>query len=195
MSYHIYQTEGFILSSISVNEASRYLSIYTKDLGLIRALAQGSRNLRSKLKHSLQDLSFSKVSFVRGREIWRIVNSECIYFPNMNLERSKKDLLAKTSLLLRRLINGEEADPRNFEDIMKGFYFMINEDLTSEELSLFEPIFILKILRNLGYGPFEKELQNVVDFEEWERSRLFQDKNVLAMMFSHIDKALKHSHL
>ena len=75
MLHHIYHTEGFVLSGQSVGEANKYFRIFTKDFGMVGAMAQGIRLLQSKLRYSLQDYSYSKISLVRGKQVWRIVGA------------------------------------------------------------------------------------------------------------------------
>lgn len=194
MSYHIYQTEGFILSSIPVDEANRYISIYTKDLGLIRAVAQGVRNNSSKLKHSLQDLSFSKVSFVRGREIWRIVNAENIELSN-NLEPLKIKTMAGFSYFFRRFVGQEEEDLALFSELKNAFFFLKEEDLESEDIYRFELIFRLRILNRLGYGPFESQFCRFFKEELWNKEFISISTDEENRIVSHINKAIGHSHL
>jgi len=63
--HHIYHTHGFILSSRNNGEANRMLMIYTREMGLIRAVAQGIRLHKSKLRFTLQDFSYVNVDLVR----------------------------------------------------------------------------------------------------------------------------------
>ena len=196
MSHHIYQTEGFIIGSMPVNEASRYISIFTEDLGLIRGLAQGVRNNRSKLRYSLQDLSYSKVSFVRGREIWRIVNAEKMsLLENSILNNEKKVFIAKTAAFLKRFIVGDIKDSQLFTEIKNGFQFLNNETLTSEDLIRVELMFVLRILKHLGYGPMEKDFDSILFFLEWDRSALCFIENKKDKVLSAIRHAIAQSHL
>ena len=55
MSHEIHKTEGFVLGSRPIREADKYFFIYTKDFGLIGAMAKGIRKLDSKLRFHLQD--------------------------------------------------------------------------------------------------------------------------------------------
>lgn len=194
MSYHIYQTEGFILSSIPVDEANRYISIYTKDLGLIRAIAQGVRNNSSKLKHSLQDLSFSKVSFVRGRDIWRIVNAENIELPIV-FEPIKIRTIAGFSSFFRRFVGHEEEDSILFNELKNTLLFLKEENFGPKEIYKLELIFRLRVLDRLGYGPFESHFQTFLRSGVWNREIINISEEESNKILNHIDKAIGHSHL
>src|SRR5690349_11857408 len=73
--YAIHTTPGFIIGSRPYGEAGKMLSIFTRDLGLVLAAAQGIRLEKSKLRYSAQDYSFGTFSLVRGKEFWRLTNS------------------------------------------------------------------------------------------------------------------------
>ena len=104
--HNIYTTEGFILKSVNFGEANKYFFIFTKDFGLIKATAQGVRLLKSKLRYSLEDFSFTQVSIVRGKEVWRITSAQKISGLNYLL------LISKIFSLLLRLLHGEEKNDR-----------------------------------------------------------------------------------
>ena len=72
--HHIYHTEGIVLESRNFGEAGKYFSIFTRDLGLVTASAQGIRKMSSKLRFVLQDFSYVKIDLVSGRNIFRVTN-------------------------------------------------------------------------------------------------------------------------
>jgi len=53
--HHIHHTEGIILESRNFGEGGKYYSIFTRDLGMVYASAQGVRKMSSKLRFILQD--------------------------------------------------------------------------------------------------------------------------------------------
>src|SRR3972149_6509042 len=121
MAHYIYRTEGIVLSKNNFGEADQLISFYTAELGGVRAVAQGVRFLKSKLRYHLGELSYSKIAFVRGREYWRIIDAEEI----LNLENIKTspfttNTLANTIKLLNRLIQGEENEDKKRGDLKNG---------------------------------------------------------------------------
>ena len=68
--HHIYHTEGIILDSRSFGEAGKHYSIFTRDLGMITASAQGVRKMSSKLRFILQDFAYLKIDLVAGKNIF-----------------------------------------------------------------------------------------------------------------------------
>ena len=72
----IHTTPGFIIGSRPSGEAGKMISIFTRDLGLVFASAQGIRFEKSKLRPFTQDYSFGQFSFVRGKEYWRLTSAQ-----------------------------------------------------------------------------------------------------------------------
>ena len=73
--HHLHHTEAYVLGSSPKGEDSKLLRLYTRELGLVYAHAQGVRKLSSKLRFTLQDFSLATVDLVRGREIWRVTTA------------------------------------------------------------------------------------------------------------------------
>ena len=109
MSYHIYTTPGIVLRHWPLREADRVYAILTRDLGLIRASAGGIRKEASKLRGSLEPLSMTSVSLVRGKEYWRIISA--IHDSNIHSD------FAAPLLLLEKLVTGESAHPELFDSV------------------------------------------------------------------------------
>ena len=153
MAHHRYQTEALILGGTPVGEANRFIDMFTEDLGRVRAVARSVREERSKLRFSLQDFSVSDVSLVRGKEVWRIVGAENQY--NLQHEFSERieerDVLIRLISLLKRLLNGEEANKQLFTAVSESLRFLRSTTLNKEDLDSFECLVALRVLYNLGY--------------------------------------------
>lgn len=137
MSYHIYTTEGIVLRQSPFREADRIYSIFTEELGLISATANGVRKEGSKLRGSLEPFSLSKISLVKGREYWRITSA--IY------ERSIPKGFTKPLSLLEKLVRGEERNPELFQTIVDSLKQYKEDD------EMFESHLVSRILYHLGY--------------------------------------------
>ncbi|MEK7185103.1 MAG: DNA repair protein RecO [Patescibacteria group bacterium] len=198
MLYHTYNTEAFVLSGMPVGESSRFIFLFTKDLGLVGARAQNARSVSSKLRHSLNDLSLSKVSLVRGKNAWRLTNATFQKnFFKMFRDRSEILLLsARVLATIKTLVAGEEANPALYETLSTAFAFLENENLTSEEIKNVEAILMLRILDNLGYFGSHTELGAfVADPSHWSRELLAEMQNERSRAILAINNSLKASHL
>ena len=112
--YSKYHTEGLVLGSINIGEANKYVMLFTKEMGLLYASAQGLREVQSKLRYSLQDLSRSKIELVSGRGGWRVVSAEeLVGYAALFREHKNMDSFGagvRICRLLKRLLKGEERN-------------------------------------------------------------------------------------
>ncbi len=152
MSYHIYQTEGVILSSNPAGESNRFYYIYTEELGLVGVWGQGVRKLESKLRFNLQDFSHICVNLVRGKNMWRLTDVEKVGdFPRLLASEEKRMLTGRLVSLMKRLLE-EGADSTLYHFFVTALEYLETQTLDKEQLRSFEVLFVLRILHHLGYG-------------------------------------------
>lgn len=189
--YAIHTTPGFIINSRPNGEAGKLLSVFTRDLGLIRASAQGIRLEKSKLRPFIQDYSFGNFSFVKGKEFWRLTNAQEIY-----KTKSEKELIARIALLLSRLLQGEEPHSELFATIDALFVFVASGyKLDAEELKTLESLIVARILHRLGYIANILNLKNDIESNTIDLERLVVLCTFRTVINQHINKALRESHL
>lgn len=149
--HHIHHTEAFVLGSREKGEDSKTLILYTRELGLIYAHAQGIRKISSKLRFVLQDFSKIQLDLVRGKEIWRITTaSPLISYRQATVFEQAARILARLASLLIRLVPGEEAN----EEIFRAFSWAYDTLSVEHEPGVYRSIelfSVAKILVALGY--------------------------------------------
>lgn len=194
MSHYIYQTEGIILEKKNFGEADQFISFYTSGLGGFKAVANGVRLLKSKLRYNLDNLSYANFSFIRGKESWRIIDA--IEIPGFNIKKDndKYVSLGKITRLLSRLVQGEERNEHLWSIVWSGMSFLDKNSFDKKSLVNFEVIMALRILDNLGYigevgnlGRFlrgEFTLEIISEMDDFKREATREIKN-----------GLKESHL
>src|SRR5512141_1337860 len=168
--HHIYHTEGIILSSRNYGEAGKYYSIFTRDLGMIYASAQGVRKMSSKLRFILQDFAYVKVDLVQGKDFWRVTSaSKTNQLEQITKKPEALKVFANVARLLKRLLAGVEPNEILFADLLNGLLILENTE-SKEDLRNIEAILVLRIVHNLGYiggddaleafikSPFEENL-------------------------------------
>ena len=136
--YTIYTTKALILDVKPHGDNDMILTLLTKKFGLIRAVANGCRYEKSKLRFSLQPFSVSNISLVKGKSMWRITNAAHID----TLVEGRGDVLNKIKITILRLVKGEGSE---------NLYEIIVNGLSSEINDSAEHIIILRILNELGY--------------------------------------------
>src|ERR1035437_1338461 len=75
---HDYQTEAIVIKKTKLGEADRILTLFTPDLGKVRAVAKGVRKTKSKLTGHLEMLTHSTISLASGRGLDTITGSQTI---------------------------------------------------------------------------------------------------------------------
>lgn len=192
MSYRIYTTDAIILGSTGTGEANRFYRIYTRELGMVFATAQGVREMKSKLRYALQDFSYSEVSLVRGKGAWRITNALFISNPYLDLmeERSKRAVFLNVLALLRRLVKGEEQDERLFS-VLEGFVETLKSAETREAIALVEILAVLRILENQGVREHHGSLDVLVKSDVWGEEAMQGLAQERSRALKHINTSLK----
>lgn len=212
MSHHIYQTKAFIIDSIDVGEANKLLTIFTADLGLLYVSAQGVRIMKSKLRPSIQDLSYSKIALVRGKEYWRLTSAEkLISLYDKRVHLAVRKLIAQSLQFVKRLTAGESKHDELFDMLSKLFTFCFeNSKQLAGHVAVYENsqdtgvmtalklVIDFRILESLGYGSDNVEFDDVRDTFDWNISmleRLAADDEKMKKIESHIKHAIVSSHL
>jgi len=193
--HQIYHTHGLILSSRNTGEANKMLTIYTREMGLVRAAVQGIRLHKSKLRFSLQDFSYANIDLVRGRDIWRVTSAANISsFPYARSSRPSLLLIARISALIERLCDGEESNENIFDDFIQCLYLLDDTNISVSSREALELHLVLRIMNILGYiGESEMLLQYISSpFDESKIEGLLKERQSI---ITHINRALNESHL
>jgi DNA repair protein RecO (recombination protein O) len=191
--HHIYHTEAFVLGSRNVGEANKMLSLYTRELGLVYAHAQGIRLGKSKLRFGLQDFSHATVDLVQGKDIWRVTSGVAIQSYGLRLNPQSLKIIASVAKLLERLCVGEEPIPEIFDDLIATVTHLTHDHI-QENYETIELVLVLRILHNLGYigrtDTFADYLEAPID----PGSEIYKKLEKKTILFE-INRALKESNL
>lgn len=149
MAYRHYETTGLVLGHTVQGEANRLFKVLTPDLGLIMVMAQGVRLEKSKLRYSLQNYHLVNLNLVRGKEYWRLTGAEKM----AELNKAQINFVHKISLILLRLIHGEESSPLIFSDLHRAWNLLAEsgKDQFAVYLKDLEIFILVRLLFNLGY--------------------------------------------
>lgn len=178
-----------------MGEANKMLAVYTREMGLVWAAAQGIRLHKSKLRFTLQDFSYINIDLVRGKELWRVTSARHITsFPYARSSTNSLLLVTRVSKLLERLCNGESPNESIFDDFIQALYLLDDENISPTSKEALELHLVLRIMNSLGYiGDLDilsKYLGSSFDQSKTE-SLLRERQSIIA----HINKALNESQL
>jgi len=192
--HHIYHTEGIILGSRNFKEAGKYYHIFTRDLGLVYAEAEGVRKLASKLRYVLTDYSYIKLDLIQRKNIWRITTaSKTNELELINKDFFKLKILANLSRLLIRLLPEQEKNENLFMGILDGL-FILDKNIDQKELQNIEIVIVLRMLHNLGYINGEEIFSELIKspFENELIDKISKNKGAV---LNEINKALRETQL
>jgi DNA repair protein RecO len=191
--HHIYHTEGIILGSKPYGEAGKYYFIFTRDLGMIYASAQGVRKMSSKLRFILQDFSYIKVDLVQGKDFWRVTSaSKTNMLGGLTKNPGTFGVVFNVAKLLKRLLAGVEPNQALFLDLINGLSVLEKSEI--KDMGNIEVIIVLRILNNLGYIGDNAVLQNLIK-SPFEENLIFEVSKSKSQVLSQINRALKETHL
>jgi DNA repair protein RecO len=190
--HHIYHTEGLILGSKNYGETGKCYFIFTRELGMVYASAQGVRKMSSKLRFVLRDFGHIRVDLIRGKDFWRLTSaSKTNQLENLEKNKEKLAILVNISNLLRRLLAGEEGDEFLFDDLLNGLVFL---EKAKSDFHNIEVVIVLRILYNLGYLGINNKLNAMVRSPYEENLVLEASKSRVDILFE-INKALGETQL
>lgn len=200
MSHTLYTTECIVLGGHDSGEANRYISLFTKEIGLVKAVARSVREEKSKLRYSLQNFSFTDATLVRGREVWRITGAQEIYSLHQELKYEEGKLFVVTQVLnlLQRLVHGEEKNEYLFDTLRSGLEFVRSNNMDDEMLKNFEHLMVLRILYSLGYIAKKDDkdnFANLLQSTKVDGELLIKTQSERKQVLFAINRALKEAHL
>ena len=73
-----YKTEAVVIRQTALGEADRILTLFTLDMGKVRAVAKGVRRQKSKLRGHLELLNRASMSISTGRNLDVVVEAQTI---------------------------------------------------------------------------------------------------------------------
>lgn len=174
MSHHVYTTRGLVLSLLPSRESDKMALVLTKDLGLIYGTARGIRKPDSKISTSLISLALVKISLVRGKHSWRVTTVSLIRDSSSELRSSRDALksLGRINSLLTKLVRGEDKNANLYDDVERSVLMLLNEELSSTQLKVWELYTVSRILLHLGYITEESTPRNLEEAQENKKSLL-----------------------
>jgi recombinational DNA repair protein (RecF pathway) len=106
--------------------------LLTRELGLVRARAEGLRKPGAKLSHALQTLSYADVTLLKGKDGWRLAGAVLLRPWFRELTVSERLRAGKRASLILRLVQGETGDTALF-DLFVDFLTNLPQQSESEQ--------------------------------------------------------------
>lgn len=161
--YQKFLTDGIILRKLQTGEANIVAFIFTKEFGLVRAVARSARSEKSKLRYGLEPLTSARFCLLRGKSEWRLTGVDTMTRlpPGKEFAYARR-VCGRVSTLLSRLIQGQEPSKELFATVQEAFDVLSRIE-TKEGAEAVECVLVLRILAHLGYLPRTPEMAPFLD--------------------------------
>ncbi len=147
-----YLTNAINVKSYNLSESDKIVVMYSKEKGLIRGVAKGSKNTKSKLGGRMDLLVANKLMLFKGKNLDRICQAEALN--TFNSLRADMDKMIYSSYMSEIITNfGVENDPNSGEvyDIFYGALSQMASAASIIEVLLCVMRFQLKMMKVCGY--------------------------------------------
>ena len=152
------KTQGIILKKAGLNEVDQLLCVYTKELGRVNISAKGTKKIESKLRYSIEPISFVQFILVQGKN-FLILKDAIIKNQFLNIKKDFKKLKIVKELfnIIDKAIIGQEKD----DNIWKLILITI-ESIGKDRIDLKTIIsdFQKSLIQLLGYST-ETKLEDI----------------------------------
>lgn len=131
----MYTTDAIILKKEGVGEADLLITALTPNFVRVRLVAQGARKVGAKLKGHLEAFSLSRISFVAGRNNYRLVGAELQnFFPMVKRESHRFRIASEiTEILASVLFEDAAGGNNNFFIMAREVFMFLDEPLRTPE--------------------------------------------------------------
>ena len=143
------KTEAIILKKSDFNEKDRILVVYAEKLGKVNVSAKGVKKLESKLRYSIEPISYVQMILVEGKNFLILKDAVLIdQFLNIKKDLEKIKIARELAEIIDEAIVGEEKDEDIWSLILKTIQ-AIDRSQTSVNLEEFQK----NLIELLGYDP------------------------------------------
>ncbi len=152
----VYHADAIILRRTDLGEADRIVTLYTPQIGKLRAVAKGVRRPTSRLGGHLELFTHSRVLLAKGRDLDVVTQAETVdSFIGLRGDLWRAACACYAAELLDRLTVDHSPDPAAY-DLLVATLRRVAEDRDPELAVCFYQI---QLLGYLGYRP---QLRNCV---------------------------------
>lgn len=146
------KTKGLILKQSDFGEANRILTIFTKEYGIIKAVAYGAKSIRNKNSASTQVMTYADFILLKtNKDMMSIQSSEIIdSFFGVKEDITKLSLCVYFADLIYSLLNMNSPDDEMLSLVLNSVYALSYKDIDVEKM---RAVFELKAMALGGYMP------------------------------------------
>lgn len=147
------KAEGIVIRSMRMGETSKLVTLFTRELGILKVVAKGSRSSKSRMGAALELLTVSRIVYYQkeNRELQFLSQADILeFFPNLQTNLEKWGFANACAELVSRSQIGVETTPKLYLVLLNTLRALntINEDPRPYFWA-----FQMKLLGILGVAP------------------------------------------
>ncbi len=144
-------TEGFVLRNRKYREIDSLLTIFTRKVGKINAIAKGARRPKNNLLAGTQPFSYSEFVLYKGRSLYTVnqCDTKEIFYP-LREDLKKLSYAAYLVELVESVTVEGQTNNRLFNLLGKTLYILKENDI---EINPIIRAFEIKLMNYSGYRP------------------------------------------
>jgi DNA repair protein RecO (recombination protein O) len=146
------KTLGITLKSRKWGEADRIVTLYTKHLGKIRAVARGARRLKSRMGAALEPLTLSDLNLFEksGDSLFRVSQVDLVEpFVRFREDLTLMAAAARMANVVGAVTPDGDPDPHLYDTLEQGLRSLI----TTDDPPLTALLFQIRLLGLTGFRP------------------------------------------
>lgn len=144
------KVEAIIISHTDYGEADRFLVLFTREMGKLRALAKGVRKAHSRKAGHLEPFTCSTLMLARGASFWIVSQAESVNaFLPIRSDLTRTAQAAYLLELLERFSSEEEENPQLYRLAKESLERIADEADTFYAIRHYE----MRFLDLVGYKP------------------------------------------
>lgn len=166
MAIEKYTTEAFILKEYEQGEHDLVYKIWTREFGIIFAVAKSIRKINAKLRSLIKKNDFTILTLVKGRDVWRLTGAEEFVLDSDFSNSKSWSLKAKKviSEVVSKFLEEKKTYKKLFDKIKSIFSF--GEDIDILEINNFKILIYYLILVDTGYA--DASIIGAKDIEDYK---------------------------
>lgn len=147
----IVKIQGIIIKEVNTGEADKIVTIFTKKLGKIQAVARGARRPNSRLIAGSQLLCYSDFVLQKGKEMYEMKSCEVIEsFYNIRYYLDKLTYASHMVDLVTEVSEENLSYPKVLQLFLNTLYVLSTKDKNPE---LLIRIFEIRLMSIVGFEP------------------------------------------
>ena len=166
MSHEKYTTEAFVLREYEQGEHDIVYKIWTREFGIIFAVAKSIRKINAKLRPIIKKNDLLIVTLVKGRDVWRLVGGEELFLDlNSKITRSWSFKAKKViSEVISKFLEEKKTYKKLFDKIKS--IFSLDQEIDILEINNFKILIYYLVLVDTGYA--DASIIGARDIEEYK---------------------------